>query len=505
MSSTSRQVKSARVASFLKNRRDGRSVAEGQIEPHTYAAPVEVSEEQKRLWLHCAISGCSEMYNDIFSLRYSGDLKLPAVEKAINKILSRHEAWRSSFELRDDKVVQRVAAELEVVLEMSDLRSLPAKKREAQLAQLTAQDSKRPFTLTEAPLFRARVVRMADNDFRLTLVIHHLISDGVSVYQIFLSELHALYAAFAQASDPNLPALPFQYSDYAEWQRRSLSCGTRNAHLMYWDRQLEGELPVLKLPLDRPRAIIRKFDGSIESFRLTTDLTQRLKQLADAWDVTVFMAALSAFHILMYHYTGDCDQILGCVTSTRKQPGTELLLGLFINMVPLRSRFSADDLYPVLVRQVRENTLTALEHEVPFDLLVRRFRSRVASTTPLFQAVFVFEPSTASGSEQWHVEDRSADNPFAKWDLSVVLQENRGDLCGNISYCRDIFNSDAIAGMRDAWVKLLGEIAADPNRTVRQFSACLAKGKNRSSASSWFRKHISRTRPVCVVGPYADE
>jgi condensation domain-containing protein len=483
----------SRVASFLRNRREGRSVAEDTIDHHTYAAPVEVSEEQSRLWLHCAVSGCSEMYNDIFSLRYSGDLNEPAVEKAINEILSRHEAWRTSFELRDDKVVQKVTDELQVVLPVSDLRNLPAKKREAQLAKLTAQDSKRPFTLTEAPLFRARIVRMGDNDSRLTLVIHHLISDGVSVYQVFLSELQALYSSFVQGSAPNLPALPFQYSDYAEWQRRSASRGRLDAHLTYWDQQLEGELPVMKLPLDRQRAIIRKFDGGVESFRLAAEVTQGLKQLANAWDVTVFMTALSAFHVLMYHYTGECDQILGCVTSTRKQLGTEMLLGLFINMVPLRSRFSADDLYPVLVRQVRENTLMALEHDVSFDLLVRRFRRRVASITPLFQAVFVFEPSTASASEQWHVEDRSADNPFAKWDLSVILQENRGYLCGNISYCRDIFNSEAIAGMRDAWVKLLGEIAVNANRTPRQLSACLAKSKDRSSGSSWFQRYFRRT------------
>ncbi len=493
MSSISAELRSSRVASFLRNRRAGRSVAEDTIERHTYAAPVEVSEEQSRLWLHCAVSGCSEMYNDIFSLRYSGDLNVPAVEKAINEILSRHEAWRTSFELRDDKVVQKVTAELQVVLPVSDLRSLPAKKREAQLAELTAQDSKRPFTLTEAPLFRARIVRMGDNDFRLNLVIHHSISDGVSVYQVFLSELQALYSAFVQGSAPNLPALPFQYSDYAEWQRRPAARGRLDAHLMFWDQQLEGELPVMKLSLDRQRAIVRKFDGGVESFRLAAEVTQGLKQLADAWDVTVFMAALAAFHVLMYHYTGECDQILGCVTSTRKQLGTEMLLGLFINMVPLRSRFSADDLYPVLARQVRENTLTALEHEVPFDLLVRRFRRRVASITPLFQAVFVFEPSAASASEHWHVEDRSADNPFAKWDLSVMLQENQGYLCGNINYCRDIFNSEAIAGVRDAWVKLLGEIAVNPNRTLRQLSACLVKSKDRSSGSSWFQRYFTRT------------
>jgi hypothetical protein len=492
MSSLSNEVRSARVASFLKNRRQGHTATQHIIERRTYGAPVEASEEQKRMWLHCALSGSSEMYNDTFSLRYSGPLNISAVENAINEIMKRHEAWRTSFEMRDDKVLQMVAPEIKVSLPVSDLRSLPASQREKRLSELIGEDARQAFRLTEAPLFRARLVRVADDDFRLTLVIHHLISDGVSVYQVFLSELQELYTAFAQGLEPNLPTLPFQYSDYAEWQRRTGSRQKWEKDLKFWDQQLEGELPIMKLPLDRPRAIVRKFDGGVENLRLDTEVTHGLKQLADSLDATVFMVALSAFHVLVYHYTGECDQILGCVTSTRKQPGTEALLGLFINMLPLRSRFSADDLYPTLVSQVRENTLAALEHEVPFDLLVRRFGRRAPSITPLFQVVFAFEPSTAIASEEWRVEDRTLDNPFTKWDLSLIMQENHGHLCGNFSYCKDIFNPETITQMRDKWVKLLEDVAADPNRSLRQLSACLEKRKTSSSAINRLKKYFER-------------
>ncbi len=491
MSRTSGSAQSARVASFLKSRRAAQA-ADDTIHHQAHHGSIQVSEEQMRMWLHCALSGSSEMYNDTFSLRYSGEFDVPTLQNAINEILKRHEAWRTSFEMSDDKVFQKIAPEVRVTLPVSDLTTLPIKQREKRLAELIAQDSRLSFRLTDAPLFRARVIRVADRDSRLVLVIHHLISDGVSVYQVFLSELQALYSALTHGFEPTLPPLPFQYADYAEWQRRSPARHKLGSHLNFWDQYLGGELPVMKLPLDRPRPTARKFDGGVESFLLTKEVTHSLKSIADACGATVFMTALAAFNVLTYHYTGECDQILGCVTSTRKQFGTESLLGLFINMLPLRSRFSADGSYPDLVRHVRENTLAALEHEVAFDLLVRRFGRRVPSITPLFQVVFVFEPSAALTSDQWRLDDRTPDNPFTKWDLAVVLQENGGNICGHFSYCRDIFNAETIAEMRDRWVKLLGEVAANSSRTTAELSAALAKSNGGSSGFKWFRRHLRR-------------
>jgi hypothetical protein len=481
MAASSGDLRSARVANFLKNRRGTGASETTGIERRNDRGPVEVSEEQKRIWLHCALSGSSEMYNDTFSLRYSGNLNVNALERALNEIVRRHEVWRSSFELIEDKILQSVAQELRITFPVSDLRNVPLGKREKRLAELTAEDSRKPFRLSQAPLFRARLVQLAADDFRFTLVIHHLISDGVSVYQVLLSELEALYSAFAQDVEPNLPPLPFQYSDYAEWQRRQDVRSANENGMVFWERQLQGELPVMKLPLDRPRPAIRKFDGGTESFRLSPEVTSGLKQTAHSWDATVFMTALSAFYVLVYHYTGESDQILGCVTSTRKQFGTEALLGVFINMLPLRAKLAGGDLFPELVHRVRENTLAALENEVSFDVLVRRFGRRVPSITPLFQVVFVFEPSTAFSSEEWRLEDRSADNPFTKWDLALVLQEDQGQLAGRFSYSREIFDAPTIARMRDKWVKLLGEIVSNPNRTLDQLSVRLADEQSPAS------------------------
>ncbi len=205
------------------------------------------------------------------------------------------------------------------------------------------------------------------------------------------------------------------------------------------------------------------------------------------------MVAFSAFQVLMYHYTRQCDQILGCVTSTRKQFGTDALLGLFINMIPIRSAFSPDTNFPALVRQIRETTLSALEHELPFDVLVRRRGRRVPSMTPLFQVVFVFEPSIAPASEEWQLEDQSGDDQFAKWDLALFVQENRGHLSGRFTYYLDIFDSETIVAMRNTWVSLLGELASDPDRSLDKLFSLSSQNRDNSFPRRWFDKYFRRS------------
>jgi hypothetical protein len=494
VSSAGNESRPARIASFLKSRREARSFEEDAIEPRVHAGLAQISDEQNRVWLHCSQSGRSEMYNNTFSLSYSGNLNRPAVENAINEILRRHDAWRTSFDIVDDKVVQKVKPELKIDLMFSDLTNLPAEQREAQIAELAAMDSKQPFVLTDAPLLRARLIQVSDTDFRLTLVVHELISDCFSMHQIFLPELQKLYSAFVQGTKPHLPLVPFQYCDYAEWQRRPASAGTIEENLKFWDQELAGKLPVTNLPLDRRRPATRKFEGGAELFQLTAEVTNGLKQVADSCGVSIFMLALSAFHALVYHYTRECDQLLGCLTSTRKMSGTEALLGLFSNVLPIRSKFSPDDLFPAVVRQVRDKTLSGLEHEVPFDLLARRFGSRVPSTTPFLQVLFVFEQS-ALDSEEWRVEEGGGyDSPFARWDFSLVFEESHGRLSGSFKYSRDIFNPETISNIRNSWVTLLGDIVANPNRSLDHLSKSLSKSQHKGMffRAKWFERYFRR-------------
>lgn len=486
--------KAALIARYLERRRNVSTAAEDAIPKRPGGVCAEASEEQRRIWLHCAMADCAELYNEPFALQYTGDLNIPAFERAFNEVLRRHEAWRTKFEMRRDKIFQNVTPELQVRLPFFDLRNIPNKQREKRAAELLTEDLKLKFDLGETPLFRARLVQMADRDFRFLLVAHHLIADGVSVYQLFVSELQSCYEAFAHGREPSLPPLPFQYPDYAEWQRKALARRDPQKHLDFWDLQLGGGVPVMNLPLDRPRSAVRAFDGGAENFRVSKEVTLALKNAGASCQATLFMSVLAALHVLLYIYTGDRDQVIGSATSTRKQFGTENLLGLFINTVVLRNRLSPEDSFVELIRRVRETTLEVLTHDVPFDVLVRRFGTDgVQSITPLFQVMFVMEPSTTLQSDEWQIIQPELDHTFPKSDLYLQVQEDCDELIGRFTYCRDIFDSPNVARLNRLWVEVLAIAAADPNRSLQDISNSLGKTEaRRISPLNWFRQRLTR-------------
>jgi hypothetical protein len=491
VSSPSSDTRSDLITNYLQRRRNTLASRDKSIPKRANGASVETSEEQRRVWLHGALAGSTELYNEPFTLQYTGNLNIPAFERSINEIIRRHESWRTSFELRGDKVFQTVTPELRVHLPFVDLRTLPAKHRERRAAELLTHDSKLPFDLTKTPLFRMRVVRLADQDFRLLLVAHHLIADGVSVYQVLVSELHACYFAFAQNMEPALAPLPFQYPDYAEWQRRALAHRELEEHLQFWDHQLGGGVPVMNLPLDRPRPASRRLDGGSETFRISKDVTFGLKNVSESCQATLFMTVLAAFHLLLYKYTADTDQVVGCPISTRKQLGTEKLLGLFINTVAFRTRLSPQGSFLDLVRRVRETTLEVLAHDVPFDVLVRRFGTgTVPSITPLFQVMFVFEPAILPPSPEWRVIQTDLEHTAPKSDLYLQIEENGDELMGRFIYCRDIFDLRTIAHMKQLWNETLSSVAANPKCSVADLSNSLGKPGAHKSTLSWLLQHM---------------
>lgn len=495
MSSPLTDPRAALIAKYLERRRNMATPGEDAISKRPDGACVEASDEQRRIWLHGVMAGCAELYNERFILQYKGALNIPAFERGLHEIVRRHEAWRTNFQMKGNKVFQEVTPEQHVQLPFLDLRNIPHKHREKRVAELLTEDSKLKFDLGDGPLLRVRLVQVADRDFRFLFVAHHLIGDGVSIYQLFISELQTCYEAFAHDKEPVLPALPFQYPDYSEWQRNARARRDWEKHLQFWDQQLGGGLPVLNLPLDRPRSAVRKFDGGVENFRLSKDITLALKNVAESCQATPFMFVLAALHLLLYICTGDRDQLIGSATSTRKQFGTENLLGLFINAVVLRNKLSPEDSFLELTRRVRETTLEVLTHDVPFDVLVRRFGGEnVPSITPLFQVMLVLEPSPVLKSDEWQIFEPELDHAFPKSDLYVQVQENRDELFGRLIYCRDIFDPATIARINRLWVQVLAAAAANPNRRLEDISASLDKPEPRGrSPFNWFRQRAART------------
>src|SRR6185295_17998308 len=285
-----------------------------------------LSFAQQRLWFLHLLDPQSSAYNMSFALRLSGQLDIPALERALNEIVRRHEVLRTTFDALDGEPVQLIATTQPLEIPLTDLSSLPAQQQEAETRRLVVEDALQPFDFALGPMLRASLLRLAPEEHVLSLTMHHIVSDGWSM-GVLIHEFAALYRAFSTGHPSPLAELPIQYADYAQWQRDWLSGEVLAEQLSYWKRQLEGAPPVLELPADRPRPAVQSFKGATEVFTLSKDLSDGLKRLCQGEGVTMFMLLLAGFQTLLYRYTGQQDIVVGSPVANRNQMATEQLIG----------------------------------------------------------------------------------------------------------------------------------------------------------------------------------
>ncbi|HEY9805765.1 MAG TPA: condensation domain-containing protein, partial [Candidatus Obscuribacterales bacterium] len=221
--------------------------------------PLPLSFPQQQMWLLSQVQTELPAYNYLFAFQLPGLLNPTALEQALNEIIRRHEAWRTNFVLMNGSPVQVIHAARTVQLPKLDLRSLAATERESEAMQRLSVEVQRPFDLAADLLLRPYLIRLDETDYRLCLVLHHIIYDGLSLVN-FLQELEVLYKAFCAHKPSPLPELAIQYADFAAWQRQWLQPPILEPHLAYWQQQL-ADLPTLQLPCDRPRPAHPSFAG----------------------------------------------------------------------------------------------------------------------------------------------------------------------------------------------------------------------------------------------------
>jgi amino acid adenylation domain-containing protein len=426
---------------------------------------VPASAEQLHVWLHASMAPELPLYNESITIHRHGSFDLGVMEASLNEMLRRHTIWRTGFVTQGDTLVQAVDETLRVTLPLIDLTSTAPAEREAAALRIAQNAARTPFDLSRAPLFRAVVVKLGDDEHRLYLTLHHIIFDGVSIYRVLVPELAAIYAAFAAGIRPPLAEPRLQYADYAVWQGRHLASDAVVRQMDHWRSALSGELPVITLPCDRPRPAAPSFRGSMEVFHLPSDLIGRLKLLSREAGVTLYMTLFASFATLLHRYSGQGDVIVGGVTDTRRRPELEGLMGYFLNTIALRTKPSPELPFRSYLSHIREVVLGALAaSEVPFDQVVRELHPRRdTSRHPLFQVLFSIEPPAPVFPEGWDLTQMDVTVGASKFDLYLELDERPDSMHGRFMYNGDLFDAGTIRRMIGHWTTLLGAIAANPD------------------------------------------
>ncbi|MEV0392205.1 amino acid adenylation domain-containing protein [Polymorphospora rubra] len=460
-------------------------------------APLPLAYAQRQLWFLDRLSPGNPFYNNPVAFDIAGALDVAALTRALTEVVRRHEALRTVFADVDGEPCQVVRPAGPVGLPVTDLGGLPDAERRRRADEAVEADARTPFDLATGPLLRSSLLRLADDEHRWLLNVHHTVADGWSI-GILIGEVTALYAAYARGAASPLAELPVQYPDYALWQRRHLEGGELDRQLAYWTRALAGAPALLALPTDRPRPAVQRYRGDCHGVVVDADVLRGLREVGRAGDATLFMTLMATLSVLLWRYSGQDDVSVGTPFANRNHREVEGLIGHFINTVVIRSRLDPGQPFAALLADVRRHLLDAYAHpDLPFEQLVDALKpERHTSYSPLFQVMLVLQniPRGQLALPGLALRPLSSSTGAAKFDLSVEAAEHPDGLYLTFEYNTDLFDAPRVARLADHFVRLLGQVAAAPSTPVGALRL-LGPAERRRQVVDWNRTE----RPVTAA------
>ena len=457
---------------------------------------------QQRLWFLDQLETKSAAYNVHLGLWLCGRLDMGALRASLQEIVNRHDSLRTSFRLEGSALVQIVMQGLSVDIPITEVAGTGNLYPETYA--IAKAEVETTFDLQNAPLFRARILRVTAEDHVFLCTLHHIVTDSWSM-QILAKELATLYSAFSNGTPSPLPELPIGYGDFSEWQRKWLTTDRVQQQLMFWKHELEEAPAVLELRMQRPRAPEQTFAGGSQTVPISDETSSAIRSLALDLQATPFMILLAAFKVLLYRASGQPDILVGVPVAGREPVETEGLIGFFVKTLVLRDNLFGNRPFTDLIAQVRETTLRAFANaDVPFENVVEALQpERNLSYNPIFQVMF----SVIKSAVQSHRFGKLTAYPYVVtpstsiFDLSMTIIEGvTGQWWVQLDYNTDLFDSQDISGMLADYTALLQAIATSPERRILDFSfANTVSGP--SPEPSLSRPIKSKREPVMSASP----
>ncbi|MBK8379003.1 MAG: amino acid adenylation domain-containing protein [Nitrospira sp.] len=461
--------------------------------------PAPLSFAQQRLWFLAQLEPESWLYNLSFGLRLRGPLDVDALRRSFEAVAMRHDQLRTRFLRAEGRPVQVTAESPTLPFERQFADPAPGVSLDQYVADLAADEARRPFALEGSLLWRVKLVQLSEQDHLLLVTLHHAIADGWSL-NLLLSDMVAAYGALRADQPVPLMTSTLQYADYAQWQRGWMTGDVLERELEYWKRTLAGAPSMLSLQPDHPRPIVQTFRGARHTFTVSQELTSTLQTLGRRQGTTLFMTLLAAFQVLLHRYSGEVDLSIGTPIANRTSLETEELIGFFVNTLVLRTDLSGNPRFVDLLERVRETVLGAQAHQdVPFEQVVDALKpERDLSHAPLFQVMFALQTLGRQAMEipDLTIEAVEVDPGSAKFDLSLEMTLAPEGLTGFFEFNLDLFEPATIGRMADHFLTLLAGLAAEPQRKLVEFPL-LASAECSQVVGAWNR--TGRAYPAVAV------
>jgi amino acid adenylation domain-containing protein len=427
---------------------------------------VPLTEVQKELWFLAKVGdNASRAYNQSITINLHGKFNFEAVSQAVQTIVNRHEALRTTFSSEGD--YQVIHPTLTIDIPVTDFSVVDGQHRIAKLSEFLTQAAQQIFELEKSPLLRVHIVKLEEQHHCLILTFHHIIADGWSI-AILLRELAAIYTAKCQNISCQLPQ-PVKYSEYVQWQasqQQTLEMATAKA---YWLQQFSSIVPVLELPTDRTRPSVNTFRGGVETVSLGTSLYNQLKSLSDRSQSTLFTTLLAGYMVLLRRLTGQDDIVVGIASAGQSLVDGNCLVGHCVNLLPIRSQTIGEIGFTEYLSDIKGLLLEAYEHQIyPLIELVKNLSlPRDSSRNPLISTVFNLDKSEFSADGLGQIfEPIKNHSGAAKYDIALNINQTNSDLIVECEYNTDLFDSHTIQRWLEHFRTLLAGIVANPHQKI---------------------------------------
>ncbi|NIQ70740.1 MAG: AMP-binding protein, partial [Candidatus Aminicenantes bacterium] len=392
-----------------------------------------LSSQQKRLYILQQMEADNISYNLPMVVLLEGELNKGKFEEVFMQLINRHESLRTSFGMMAEEPVQMVHDNVKFEIEYYSATEAVGDRSPKYFL--------RPFDLSKAPLLRVGLIESGKEQHILMLDMHHIITDGTS-QEIFTQEFMALY------SGEELPALRLQYKDYSEWLNNSEQGEAIIKQEEYWEKQFEGEIPVIHLPTDYPRPAVQSFKGRTISFEISEEETAALDQLALTESISLYMVLLSLYIIFLAKITGQDDIVVGTPVAGRNHADLQQIIGMFVNTLGIRNYPGGEKPFSEFLQEVKKRTLEAFENQdYPFENLVEKVAvTRDAGRNPLFDTMFVLQNVDRSEIKIPGLKLRpyNDESKISKFDLILQAVETGNGLGFTFEYCTRLFMTDTI-------------------------------------------------------------
>ncbi|SDI91689.1 fengycin family lipopeptide synthetase D/bacitracin synthase 2 [Chryseobacterium taeanense] len=416
-----------------------------------------LSSVQKRLYFIYKFDNSSLAYNMPQIVRLHGALDSDLLQSVFRSLISHYEILRTRIGVVSEVPVQYIDDHMDFDIEEY---SCSESEIEGILTSFI-----RPFDLEKGPLLRVCVLHLSETEHILAVDMHHIITDGVS-NGILLRSFMSLYRG------ESLPSLSVHYKDYSEWQQSSEHHSSLELHKNFWLEQFKGEIPVIDLPTDYSRPLVKRYEGDRVGFSLSSEQTEKLKNISGKAGGTMFMTTLSLYYILLKKLTGQDDLIIGTPVAGRDHVDLEHQVGMFVNTLALRSDCNGNESYTEFLNRVKSMTLDCFGNQLyQYESLLEDLKvARDTSRNPLFDVMFSYQnfedPELSMGD--LIASSYSHDHVDAKFDISLTVSEDKDQLFLSFEYSRNLFKRESIERFAGYFQKIVDDVTANPEISIKE-------------------------------------